>query len=254
MNDIRMVVTDLDSTLLRRDKTVSDFTLRTIAELRRRGILFAIATARPYRSVRRPFPWLQYDMAAYHNGALIHVNDRPVASIGISDPPGIIARILQEEPAAHICCELDDLLYTNFDTRPIWPEEPYIFTRDFAEIAGKTANKLVLECHSLEEMARYERMLPDELYAQLSEHVIAMVMHRDAHKAVGVQTLAEHAGIPLSAVCAFGDDYNDIGMLRACGTGVAVANALPEVRQAADFIAPANEDDGVARWLAEHLL
>lgn len=254
MKDIRMVVTDLDSTLLRRDKTVSAFTLDTIAELRRRGIVFAIATARPYRSVKIPFPWLKFDAAAYHNGALVHVDGRPVASIGIADAPSVIAPILREIPGAHICCEINDLLYTNFNTLHLWPTEPFILTEGFDEIAGRTADKLIIECHSLEEMAQYERFLPGELYAQLSEHVIAMVMNRSATKVNAIKLLAEHYNIPMESIAAFGDDYNDVGMLRACGIGVAVANALPDVRAAADQIALSNEEDGEARWIAENLL
>ena len=253
MKDIRMVVTDLDSTLLRRDKTVSAFTLETIAEMRRRGIIFAIATARPYRSVKKPFPWLEYDAACYHNGALVHVDGQEIASIGIFDPPSLIAPICKAIPGARCCIEMDDTLYTNFDTRHIWPDEPFILTDDFREIAGRTANKLVFECHSLEEMAEYEHLLPDELYAHLSEHVIAMVMNRRATKVNGIQLLAEHYGIPLENIAAFGDDYNDIGMLTACGTGVAVANALEEVKAAADCIALSNEEDGLARWVRENL-
>lgn len=254
MKDIRMVVTDLDSTLLRRDKTVSQFTLDTLAELRRRGVIFAVATARPLRSVKIPFPWLKYDAACYHNGALVHVNGKEIASIGIVDPPAVIAPILREIPGARCCIELDDALYTNFDTRHIWPDEPFILTDDFHEIAGRTANKLIFECHSLEEMAQYERLLPDGLYAQLSEHVIAMIMNRSATKVNGIRLLAEHYGIPMEQIAAFGDDYNDIEMLKACGMGIAVANALPDVRAAADHIALSNEEDGEARWIAENLL
>ena len=254
MKHIRMVVTDLDSTLLRRNKTVSPFTLDTIAEMRRRGILFAVATARPFRSVRVPFPWLSYDAACYHNGALVHVGGQEIASIGISDPPSVIRPILDSIPGARCCVELDDTLYTNFDTRHIWPDEAFILTDDFREIAGRTANKLIFECHSLEEMAQYERFLPEELYAQLSEHVIAMIMNRRATKVTGIRLLAEHYGISMDEIVAFGDDYNDIGMLTACGTGVAVANALDEVKAAADQIALSNEEDGLARWIRENLL
>ena len=53
---------------------------------------------------------------------------------------------------------------------------------------------------------------------------------------------------------AFGDDYNDIEMLRDCGIGVAVANAIPEVKTAADYICDTNDNDGVAKWLEERVL
>ena len=52
-------------------------------------------------------------------------------------------------------------------------------------------------------------------------------------------------GIALSSVVAFGDDTNDVEMLRECGLGVAMANAVDEVKAVADFITLNNDDDGV---------
>ena len=81
-----------------------------------------------------------------------------------------------------------------------------------------------------------------------------MIMNRSATKINGIRLLAEHFDIPMEQIAAFGDDYNDIEMLKACGVGIAVANALPDVRAAADHIALSNEEDGEARWIAENLL
>ena len=50
----------------------------------------------------------------------------------------------------------------------------------------------------------------------------------------------------------FGDDQNDIEMLKLCGKGIAVANAVPEALEAADEVTLSNDEDGVARWLTEH--
>lgn len=254
MKNIRMVVTDLDSTLLRRDKTISDFTQQTIAELRRRGVIFAVATARPRRSVQIPLPWLSFDAGVFHNGALAYAGDTLLAREGVSEPLSLIRNILSGLPDTNICIEINDTIYSNFDTRGLWPNEIYTLTRDFAEIAGMTADKLIIECTSLEQMRQYQKFLSPELYMLLSEHVIAMIMNRRATKVNGIRHLAEHYGIPMESIVAFGDDYNDIDMLKTCGTGVAVANALPEVRAAADFITYSNEEDGEARWIAEHLL
>ena len=55
-------------------------------------------------------------------------------------------------------------------------------------------------------------------------------------------------------IAAFGDDHNDIAMLSACGAGIAVGNAIDEVKRAADHIALSNEEDGVARWIEENIL
>lgn len=66
--------------------------------------------------------------------------------------------------------------------------------------------------------------------------------------------LAENWNIPLQAICAVGDDINDIPMIRGAGLGIAMGNALPEVKRAADRIAPTHDEDGlvaVVSWLMD---
>ena len=53
----------------------------------------------------------------------------------------------------------------------------------------------------------------------------------------------------LGEIVAFGDDTPDIGMLRLCGLGVAMSNAIPAVKAAADVVIGANDEDGIAQWL-----
>jgi Cof subfamily protein (haloacid dehalogenase superfamily) len=70
-----------------------------------------------------------------------------------------------------------------------------------------------------------------------------------------VQRLAQSWGIAESEICAVGDDVNDLPMIRAAGLGVAMGNALPSVKAAADRIAPTHDENGlveVVRWLLEH--
>ena len=80
------------------------------------------------------------------------------------------------------------------------------------------------------------------------------MMNRKATKLNGIRLLAERYGIGLSETAAFGDDYNDIDMLSACGKGVAVENALPEVKAAANEVCGSSEEDGVARWIWDNVL
>ena len=53
---------------------------------------------------------------------------------------------------------------------------------------------------------------------------------------------------------AFGDDMNDLEMIKNCGTGVAVENALDEIKNVAKYICGTNNDDGVAKWLEKYML
>jgi hydroxymethylpyrimidine pyrophosphatase-like HAD family hydrolase len=69
-----------------------------------------------------------------------------------------------------------------------------------------------------------------------------------------VRRLARQWSIEDAQICAVGDDVNDIPMIHAAGLGVAMGNALPEVKAAADRIAPSQEEDGlveVVRWLLD---
>ena len=74
---------------------------------------------------------------------------------------------------------------------------------------------------------------------------------KSAGKDQAIRALAKHLGVPLSAMIAFGDDTADIEMLQVCGLGAAMGNAIPAVKEAADVTIGTNEEDGVAKFLAE---
>lgn len=57
-------------------------------------------------------------------------------------------------------------------------------------------------------------------------------------------------GIKTEEIIAFGDDYADIGMLELCGKGIAMGNAINEVKENADWIIGSNDEDGIAEYLA----
>lgn len=60
--------------------------------------------------------------------------------------------------------------------------------------------------------------------------------------------------IPLADIVSFGDDLNDREMLQICGTGVAVSNAIQEVKEVADEVTLSNDEDGVAAWIERNIL
>ena len=251
---IKMIVTDLDRTLLRDDKTVSGYTEETLSELKRRGIPFVIATARPIRAVRRWLSFLRYDAAVFHNGAVVMLGGEVTGRSGLENTEGIAADILKGIPGSRITVEAGDWMYSNMRAEELWPGVQYTRTEDFSEVRGLMAEKVIIAASTLEEVAALEPYTPEGAYLQLSENTIAMMMNRSATKLNGIRLLAEQYGLGLDETAAFGDDYNEIDMLSACGVGVAVANALPEVKAAADEVCGSNEEDGVARWIRENVL
>ena len=78
--------------------------------------------------------------------------------------------------------------------------------------------------------------------------------HIDAHKGAALRQLADYLGVPMSATMACGDGLNDVTMLRDAGLGVAMANACPEAKAAADVFTLSCDEDGVARAIERFCL
>jgi hydroxymethylpyrimidine pyrophosphatase-like HAD family hydrolase len=89
--------------------------------------------------------------------------------------------------------------------------------------------------------------LPDDCRIIITDNgALGQILNKDVSKAGGVKALAEVLGIGLDEVISFGDDYNDIEMIRECGIGVAMGNAPQDIKDAADIITASNDEDGVA--------
>ena len=87
-----------------------------------------------------------------------------------------------------------------------------------------------------------------------TDSALVTFQHIDARKETALSAVMEQLNVLPGEVAAFGDDRNDIEMLRVCGIKVAVANALDEVKAVADYICSDCDDDGVATWLEENVL
>ena len=252
---LKGVVTDLDGTLLKNDKTISKNTIEAINELRMRGHKFVIATARPLRAAKKFLESVETDAGIYHNGALIYKLGEKMDGFQIDSVKKLVDQVLNKYPKASIAVESDDVLYSNFNVEHLWPGTDYIITAaDFAELEGKKADKVIIEVSSMEDMERYKEFLSDDLYIQLSENKIGMIMKKNATKSNGIIFLAQSYGINIDDVICFGDDYNDIDMLTLCGTGICMANGVQKAKDAADVLCDTNENDGVAKWIKENIL
>ena len=143
--------------------------------------------------------------------------------------------------------------YANFIVSDEWS-----FITDFEIVDfGKhdmDAEKLYILIDEPDDIAFIRKHLSEDLHLSVSRDHMAMVMHKEATKSKALAALAGHWAIKPSEIVAFGDDANDVDMLQYCGIGVAVANALDEVKNVADHICDSNENDGVAGWLEENVL
>ena len=248
---IKMIVADLDGTLLRSDKSVSAYSAEVFNRCRELGIKVVFATARPIRAVKMLETGIICDGVVYHNGAVISMGDEIIKS-GI---PSETAKrlLLQVLHLADCAAEINDKLYANFDADRLWTYSNHTLT-DFTDIPSVPADKLIFITADNAKIAELESMFNDDLYWEIADNELIMVMNKNARKLNGIRIIAERLGVDLSEIAAFGDDYNDIELLCACGMGVAVENAIEEAKSAANFICDGNDSDGVARWLEAHIL
>jgi hypothetical protein len=254
---IRLVAVELDGTLLNDSKQVSQQTAAALACLPSRGAKLVIASARPPRSVRHIYQGLGLaTLQINYNGALIW--DEPAARVVFHRPlDAALVRQIIDVARDHfeevlVTCEVLDKWYTDRFDDTMATETSQLFRPDVIapidQFCTQPITKLLLlgPPHML---ARLEPLLYQAFanrctLLHMDQHLI-QIMHPAVSKAAALRLVARHYGVPMQQVMAIGDAPNDVGMLQASAVGIAMDNAADIVKQAADWIAPSNNDHGV---------
>lgn len=245
---IKAIITDLDNTLLRTDKTVTDYTRRVLRRCRERGIYVMAASARPQRTILEFGLGIEFDAVTTLNGARIIL---PHGTLENAIPRAEGERILEKLlaiPGAVVSAEMSGGIYSNV---PI-PEWRSNVCPDFPRLPEGTLYKL-LAGSAPEEAAR--RALTGDTYMTLIEGgKLIQFMSREATKWNGVREMLAAFGVAPADTVYFGDDWDDIGPVKSCGLGVAMENAIDEVKAVADVLTGHCDGDGVARYIEENIL
>ncbi|MCL2188836.1 MAG: HAD family hydrolase [Defluviitaleaceae bacterium] len=254
---MQLIVTDLDRTLLHTDKTLSAYTIDVLNRCREKGNKLAFASARPYCNGSQwgimPFaqqlPTLP-DALITTNGAEVYIGNQRHAHFTIApkDRDFTLHMLAQKYPNVFLFVEIGEEIYGDVSGAK---------HGDFSNLPDEGANMIFIEVESIDDVNEIARHLPADLRVEMShgeERHSGLIMHKNAGKWSGVQTAAQFFGIPTENIITFGDDFIDMEMLQHAGTGIAVANAMPEIKAVANFICDTNDNDGVARWLEENLL
>jgi len=262
-----LIATDLDGTLLRRDKTISQFTASVLERLAAADIQVVLVTGRPIRWLAHVYDQLRTPVPAVcANGAVIYdpVDDRVLRA----DPlePSVLAevakRLRDEVPDVQLAVEIADGREMRHDvTYPV--EQGFGLAM---ERAVETPDDLVA-APAVKLLVRAGRRDPDTFATLVGRAVAGLaeathssysglveVSAAGVTKAAGLAWFCRTAGRPADEVVAFGDMPNDVPMLTWAGRAVAVGNAHPAVKEIADVVVASNEDDGVATYLAERVL
>ncbi len=251
---IRFLALDLDGTLLRSDKSISPRTRSALQSAESQGYIPIIATARPPRSTATLLDgFLPSAPRIYYSGSRICIGNECILNrtIPIEAARATVDLLLSRSPQSTISVEIDDRLFSNHPHKLALPGD----VTDLHRILDRDPVKIMLDLTLPD--------LPQDILSDLPPAVryvisdggsLAQIMNASVSKSDAVRRVVEREGADLSAVIAFGDDTNDIEMIRDTGIGVAMANAVDSVKSAADHITASNDEDGVALAIEELLL
>ena len=280
MKAVRLLLADVDGTLVTREKILTARAKDAVRRMRGAGVEFAITSGRPPRGMQmliEPLA-LTTPIAAFNGGLFV----RPDLSV-------LEQRVLQAdiiEPAMVMMREhqLDTWIYRGTEWFVHERHGPHVDREEWtvkfpptvvADFTGLTDNvaKLVGVSDDLEAVARCERAVrerfSDDMQTQQSNpqrepHPLASaarsqpyyldVTHPDANKGAVVLTLSKMLGIAPEEIATIGDMPNDISMFRKSGVSIAMGQSSDEVKSAATYVTTSSEEEGFANAVERYVL
>lgn len=263
----KLICSDIDGTLLNKERELS---ISTIKEVQRISpIPFILISSRMPKAIRH----LQLELGNIktpiiaYNGGLVLDNDIILHSVHINNL--VLEAIIEKCSNTSIHLSLyntDDWFVSSID---YWAKRESNNTKVIPVIKS---NQEVLKTWRLEEKGAHKIMCmgdeheidvlyktledeyDDEIILYRSKSTYIEISHRSISKKTAIETLISHCypNISMNEIIAFGDNYNDIEMLKAVGLGIAVSNANEAVLKIANKITDTNVDDGVANAIREY--
>ncbi len=245
----KTIILDLDGTLLHTDKSVSKRTLNVLEQCKNAGIFVIVATARFWFKAEKYLELIKPDYAILADGTQIYHGDEMIRGFALNEQAvnGLIQDLKnQNSPAEFVVGIGKELLCSSSGIDEKW-RKSYAFAGDMKQSVYKLA--AILE--SAEEAEKLAEDYGCRLYSYRDENLYGFT-DKDAGKYQAVKALGEFLGIDLQDMVAFGDDENDYEILKHCGVGVAVTNAIPQILEVADEVTGSNDEDGVANYLERY--
>ena len=256
-SDIRLVIADVDGTLVTQEKVLTPRAIEAVKRLKNTGIAFSITSGRPPLGMKMLIDPLSLTepIAAFNGGVFVRPDLLVMAQSFV--PVGIAARVI-ETIVRH---GLDVWVYTDRDwlvrntdaphvAREQWTVKfPPTVVPDFTSHLDRVAKIVGIS----DDYAAVERCETDvqqgcgtHVSAARSQPYYLDVTHPDANKGHVVTVLSEALSIPPAQIATIGDMPNDVLMFEKSGLSIAMGNASSDVQRQARFVTTSNEEEGFA--------
>ena len=254
---VRLMLADVDGTLVTQDKVLTDRTIEAVHRLREAGILFAVTSGRPPRGMSmliEPLA-LTTPISAFNGGLIVDdqmrtIEQRAVPKDVVSPMIDLISSygldvwvyrgadwLLQNDKGPHVDREAWTVKF------PPKVEPSYEGISDgVSKITGVSDDRETIDRATEEARAKFGHRAS---VAQSQPYYLD-VTNPKANKGDVVKFLASKFELSTEEIATIGDMPNDVMMFAHSGTSIAVGNAAPDVQRAARFVTTSNEDEGFA--------
>lgn len=266
-----IIALDLDGTLTNSEKNITPRTLDALMKAQREGVRLVLASGRPTFGIATLANQLQLAdyggyVLSYNGGRIIDWCEKTVIFSQVVDQKLVpILYDFAEKAQLPIVTYLPEAILASKNEGEYLAEEaringmPVVVAQNFVEeamqIAGGSTKFLIPgEPELLIQLeSEMKAALSEQMEVFRSAPFFLELPPKGIDKAQSLQRLLMHLGLERKSLMAFGDGFNDLSMIQFAGQGVAMANAVEEVKSIADFVTTSNEEDGIAHALEQLL-
>lgn len=263
----KMIVTDLDDTLLDKNGKVSLEDKKAIMEAQEKGVKFVLASGRPtyaMKDLAKELNLSKYGsyILSFNGGIITECSTNNIIlkeTLSVEDIHKLYA--FSKEENIHIITYIDDQIISETESEYIDVEVnltkmPHNLVKSFKEEVKKDSVKCIIlsEPTHLKEMEKkLIEKYGEEYSIAISKPFFLEVTKKGVDKGQSLLRLVDILDIDSKEIIAVGDSYNDISMLEVAGLSVAVENAKEEVKNIVDYITKSNNDGGMAHLIEKFI-
>ena len=261
---VKIILSDVDGTFLANDKSVTPLTEKAAKSVIASGLKLAFVSARMPEAI---YPitdniGMNHTAVICYSGAYVITEDGKVLfdqKVPAEDAKNILAEMTKRWKDISVSCYAGHRWFTQKIDERI--EKEILNTDGYAEVINFDdmfnqniiPNKIFVRCEpsTCAEMEKVLGKIFDNLNVVRSAPHLLEVMDKGVSKATGIEVLLKHYGISKDEAIAFGDNYNDIEMLKYIPQSVAMGNAPEEIKKIAAAVTDSNEDSGIYTYLVK---
>ena len=254
---IKLIASDVDGTLVKDSSPyIYPEMPEAVRQLKEKGILFCVASGRQYYSIRSMFKEVADDIAYIaENGAHIVYQGKTlmITEMNREYAEGIVKLYREHRDICECIVSTPKMTLMETDNREFIElirngyRNRFEVVHDVLDTTEPIMKVSIYKKDGIRKLGE-EEFIPlwqDKVKATMAGEEWVDFMGKDVDKGNGLRALCEHLGIQKEETVAFGDNDNDIGMLKAAGVSYAVETARESVKQIADYICPSYNEKGV---------